>query len=219
MFLQQGRFADALNELKRGHELGSKNLGWQYPSAEWVRNAERLVELDRKLPAVVSGHNKPADAAESLAFAQMCYDKKLHGASARLWAEAFQAQPKLADDMKVQNRYNAACAAALAGSGQGKDDAPLDDATKARWRKQAADWLKADLAAWSKISEGDSAKATQAISQTFQHWKADTDLAGLRDPDALARLPADEQKACRALWAEVDALLAKVQGTNPRSGK
>ena len=139
-----------------------------------------MVELDRKLPAILSGKAKPADAAESLALAQICYDKKLHGASARLWAEAFQAQPKLAEDMQVQNRYNAACAAALAGSGQGKDDPPLDDEKKARWRKQAIDWLKADLAAWSKILESGPPQARQAIHRkTLQHWKADPDLAGL----------------------------------------
>ena len=129
-----------------------------------------------------------------------------------------QAQPKLADDMQVQNRYNAACAAALAGSGQGKDDPPLDDAAKTRWRKQAIDWLKADLAAWSKILDSGPPQARQAISQTLQHWKADTDLVGLRDPAALAKLPENEQKACRALWAEVDALLAKSRGTDPEQG-
>ena len=33
---------------------------------------------------------------------------------------------------------------------------------------------------------------------------------------ALAKLPAEEQKDCRALWAEVDALLAQVgAGTKP----
>ena len=149
------------------------------------------------------------------ALAQMCYDKKLHGASARFWAEAFQAQPKLVEDMQAQNRYNAACAAALAGCGQGKDEPPLDDAAKARWRKQAIDWLKADLAAWSKILESGPPQARQSISQTLQHWKADPDLAGLRDAGSLAKLPKDEQDACRALWKDVDALLARA-GVNTR---
>ncbi len=206
---QQGRYAEALAELKRGHELGSKSPNWQYPSAQWVRTAERLVELDRKLPAILAGKAKPSDAVETLGFAQLFYDKKLHAGSARLWSEAFQAQPKLADDMQVQNRYNAACAAALAGSGQGKDDPPLDDAAKTRWRKQAIDWLKADLAAWSKTLDTGPPQARQAISQTLQHWKADTDLAGIREPAALAKLPADEQTTCRAIWSRVDALLAK----------
>jgi len=208
---QQGCFVEALAEFKRGHEIGSKDPNWRVPSAVWVRETERLVELDRKLPAILAGQVKPADAAEMLGFAQLCYEKKLHGASARLWAEAFQAQPKLAEDMKVQNRYNAACAAALAGSGQGKNDPPLDDAAQARWRKQAIDWLKADLAAWSKILEGGPPQARQAISRTLQHWKVDTDLAGIRDQAALAKLPEDEQKTCRALWDEVEAILKKAR--------
>ena len=55
------------------------------------------------------------------------------------------------------------------------------------------------------------AQAKQTITQTLQHWKADADLAGLRDAAAVAKLSDAEQKACRALWAEVDALLAKAQ--------
>ena len=209
LLYKQCRFVEALAELKQAHELGSKNPNWRHPSAEWVREIERLVELDHKLPAIVSGKAKPSNAAEMLAFAQLCYKKKLHGASVRFWSEAFQSQPKLAEDMQVQNRYNAACAAAMAGCGQGKDDPPLDDTAKARWRKQAIDWLKADLAAWTKIVESGPPQARQAVSQTLQHWKVDTDLAGIRDPAALAKLPADEQAACRALWAQVEALLGK----------
>ena len=36
-----GRFADGLAELRKGHELGSKQPGWSYPSAQWVKDAER----------------------------------------------------------------------------------------------------------------------------------------------------------------------------------
>jgi len=46
---------------------------------------------------------------------------------------------------------------------------------------------------------------------TLQHWKADPDLAGIRDGSALAKLPEDERKTCRALWAEVEVLLKKAQ--------
>jgi hypothetical protein len=113
--------------------------------------------------------------------------------------------------MQSTNRYNAACAAALAGSGQGKDDPPLDEAAKARWRKQAIDWLRADLAAWSKILASGPPQSRQFVAQTLQHWKADPDLAGIRDHAVLAKLPAAEQNACRALWSDVDALLTKVR--------
>ena len=33
--------------------------------------------------------------------------------------------------------------------------------------------------------------------KTLQHWQKDSDLATLRDPAALGKLPADEQAACK----------------------
>jgi eukaryotic-like serine/threonine-protein kinase len=158
-----------------------------------VRETERVVELDGKLPAIMAGKARHLDPLETLGFAQLCYEKKLHGTSARSWADAFQADPKLAEDIQVQNRYNAACTAASAGSGQGRDVRPLDDASKARWRKRAIDWLKADLTALSKVIESAAPEARLFVSQTLQHWKVDADLAGLRDAAALAKRPADEQ--------------------------
>ena len=44
----------------------------------------------------------------------------------------------------------------------------------------------------------------------LQHWQKGPDLAGIRDPDGIAALPADEQEACKKLWADVAALLKKV---------
>jgi protein O-GlcNAc transferase len=43
---QQGELARALTSLERGHELGSRREDWRYPSAEWVRECRRQLELD-----------------------------------------------------------------------------------------------------------------------------------------------------------------------------
>ena len=169
-----------------------------------------------RLPPVLSGKLQPRDVAEIKMLADVSYLTQQHSNSAKLWARAFHEQPAFADDMRAQNRYNAACAAALAASGQGKDEPPLDDGKKAHWRKQAIAWLKADLAAWSKLLANGPPQAKQSIAQTLQHWKADIDLAGLRDAAALAKLSDDEEKAWRALWAEVDALVAKAQAAKQR---
>jgi hypothetical protein len=45
------------------------------------------------------------------------------------------------------HRYNAACAAALAACGQGKDSAKRDAQERARLRRQALDWLREGLEA------------------------------------------------------------------------
>ena len=41
-------------------------------------------------------------------------------------------------------------------------------------------------------------------------WHRDSDLAGIREVAALAKLPADEQKAFTQLWIDVADLLKKV---------
>jgi serine/threonine-protein kinase len=208
----QGDFTEAIAELRRARDLAKTNPRLAEQIERELTVTEQQASLAARLPAVLAGRIKPVDAAEALGFAQVCYAKEFHGASARFWTEAFRAQPKLAEAMQAENRYNAACAAALAGCRRGKDDPSLDEAAKARWRKQAIDWLQADLGAWLKSLDKATPQARQAILQTLQHWKADPDLAGLRVPTALAKLPEDERKACRALWAEVDALLAKARG-------
>jgi tetratricopeptide (TPR) repeat protein len=208
---QQGRFRESLGEVRKGHELGSKQPDWRHPSAEWVRQAERLVALETRLPAVIRGDDQPKDGAEGLVLADMAYKAGRYSAAARLHARAFESDPKLVEDMNAHNRYNAACAAALVGAGRGEDP-PTDEAEKARWRKRAVAWLRADLAFWTKQVEVGPPQAKAFVIQTLRHWKDDADLAGLRDEAALKALLEEEQKACRALWAEVDALLRKVQG-------
>src|SRR5262249_52291253 len=112
---RQGEFTQALAALQRGHELGSRRPGWPYSSARWVEECRRLGELEARLPAVLWGDAPLADAAEQNEFARLCFYKRLNVASARLRAEAFTADAKLAEDRQSGNRYEAACAAALAG--------------------------------------------------------------------------------------------------------
>jgi serine/threonine-protein kinase len=211
LLLQTGRFAEALEERRRGHELGMRRADWRYPSGEWVREAERLVALDARLPAVLKGHDRPADAAERVTLAQLCSFRKLYSSAARFYAEALVADPRLTDDRKAGHAYNAACCAALAGFGQGEDDPPPDDRTRAKLRGQALDWLRDELAAWSTLLDSGTPDAPARVQQVLAHWKADSDLAGFRDPTSLVKLPEDEQRACQVLWSAVDAILAKAR--------
>jgi tetratricopeptide (TPR) repeat protein len=204
IFRNQGRYAEALQSVTRGHELGSRKPGWRYPSAEWVATAKRQAELAERLPAILKGDATPKDNTERLDLAGIAYATQHYTAAVRLWDEGLRADPKLADDRRhPQHRYDAACAAALAAAGQGKGDLPADEAAKARLRAQALDWLKAELAAWVKHLDKNP-NARPLIVQTMLHWKADSDLVGVREPRALEALPEPERGAWRAFWAEVD---------------
>jgi tetratricopeptide (TPR) repeat protein len=208
---KQGDYVESLAMYRKGHELGSKRPGWPYPSAQWVAQAEQLATLAERLPRLRSGEDHPRDATECLAVAQMCYDSTRYAAAARFWAAAFQAQPELANDMRSQHRYNAACAATLAGCGQGKDIDKLDDKERARLRPQALDWLRADLEAWRRLRDKGPDKVRSTIAETMRHWLADTDFASVRGPAALARLPEAERRGWQELWSGVADTLARVQ--------
>jgi tetratricopeptide (TPR) repeat protein len=207
-FLQRGgRLQEALSESRKGHALGSKRRGWPYPSAEWIRQVEEMVALEARLPTVLRGEDRPKDADEGASLAHVAYLTKRYRDSAWLYADALRAGPALAEDRKSGHRYDAACAAALAGAGRGESRPPPDEAERARWRRQAVAWLAADLSVWSQRIEGGRPEARAAANRTLRHWKHDADLAGIRDPDALDDLPLEERRECRELWSKVDALL------------
>jgi hypothetical protein len=210
-----GRYPEALDELRRGHELGSRRPGWRYPSALWVRECEQLVAMAGRLPALLKGDDRPRDAAERLVLAKLCYDTGRHAAAARFWGEALEADPKLGDDRRALHRYHAACAAALAAAGKGEDDPKSDDAARPRLRSQAQGWLRNELAVWSKALDSADPKARGTVALSLRHWKEDSDLAGVRGGDALATLPESERTEWQALWADVDALLKKTQAARP----
>jgi hypothetical protein len=192
--------------LRRGHELGSRNPGWPYPSAAWVQDCRRLVELNDLLPAVLNDTAAPVDAEAALGFARVCQFTRRHAATARLVAAVMDAAPEAANDPRTVIRYNAAASAALAAAGQGID-APADEARRARLRAQARAWLRSDLAWWAKAVESGNSKALEAVRGALHYWQEDAALAGVRDADALAKLPKAEQVEWKKLWEDVAAVL------------
>jgi serine/threonine-protein kinase len=198
--VRRGDFTEALGSLRRGHELGSKRGDWKDDSGAWVRDCERLIEREKNLLGL-GGSSKPADARERIAWARFYVQTRRYVLAARLSGEAFGADEKLANDLAAGHRYRAAVAAALAGLGQGRDAGKLTGEARAALRKQALDWLKADLAAWR--SHKDGTKRARAL----RHWQADRALAEVRDKEGLAKLPPAERTGWAGLWAEVEKLL------------
>ncbi len=152
-----------------------------------LARAEERAALGERLPGVLAGTDRPADAQEAVAFAQMAMAKHGdHAAALWLFRLAFESDPGIALDPGSGLRYNAACAAARTG--------PEHHAL-------ALQWLRADLDAWARVPVTDA----QTVAKTLAHWKRDADLASLRDGDDL---PGEFRK----LWADVDALLRRAEG-------
>jgi serine/threonine-protein kinase len=206
--LQLGRFAEARVAIRRCLELLPPGDPLRREVTPDLRRCEELLALEDKLSAILEGKEKPAGAAQRLALARFCQQpfKKLYAASARLFAEAFAHDARLSDDLHTHDRYNAACAAVLAGCGEGKDADTLDAKGRTRLRHQALDWLRADLTTYRQELDESAAKAGSAIAQRMQLWLQDKDFARVRGPEALARLPEAEREDWQKLWQEVEAL-------------
>ncbi len=204
-----------------------------HPTA-WVshvlrREAEALILPD--LPAFLRGEYEPQDNDERLALVGTCQSQGRYHTAARLYAAAFTADPDLADNLTTECRYRsteeepfyervesvntearylAARCAALAGCGLGRDGAGLSRAERARWRKQARAWLRADLALWGKTLDSGSEQDLGLARRMLTHWQVEPDLAGIRDLKALDEASAEERNDCFALWDEVGAVLRRI---------
>ena len=102
-----------------------------------------------------------------------------------------------------------------AGCGQGRDAADLDETSRAGFRRQALDWLRAELDAQRRLLEEEPQTARLTVYRDLRYWLEAPDFAGVRGPEALARLPEDERQAWQLLWADVAATRARAQGKAP----
>jgi serine/threonine-protein kinase len=208
--LAQGDFKQARAATQQALELMSPDHPRRPLVSRQLHECQRLLELDARLPSILAGDDHPADAAEQLALADLCQRyKKRYAAAARFYQGAFVAQPKLAEEVHNWVRYNAACAAALAGCGQGKDADTLNAKERAQHRQDALDWLRADLALWSKLLNSGKPADLAAVKGRMEHWRNDHTFDGVHNPAALAKLPETERKTWQQFWREVEALHQK----------
>jgi serine/threonine protein kinase/Flp pilus assembly protein TadD len=143
------------------------------------------------------------------------------GAALELLRQGARANPGWLADPASGVRYDSACFACLAAAGTGKGAPP--PAERPALRKQALDWLTADLAAWRERAAADPAKYRAVVHRQMAHWLTDPDLAPVRERAELENLPAEERVGWVKIWAEVrdlrDATAAPEAAPPPRPAK
>jgi serine/threonine-protein kinase len=210
--MASGEFQAARDEFQRG-QSGADRWGRNFPSEWWLSEAGTMIALEPKLSAILHGQYRARTGDELARFARLCSAKKLYAASARFWTDAFSARPELARDRRAGNRYEAARAAALAGSDVGLDQPRPDSEARARWRKQALNWLSEELAVSAKRLENDTARDRDQIPSRLGRWFVDPAFAGLRDEVALNDLPEPERAACREFWTQAESVFQLAKKT------
>jgi serine/threonine-protein kinase len=192
------------------------------------REAEALILPD--LPAIRRGEYQPLDNDERLALVGVCQSQGLYRAAARIYADAFAADPNFPEhltegfrssvarrdqpvgrieELTTECRYPAARCAALASCGLANDETKPDETERMRWRQRARDWLHTDLAVWARALDGGSRAARVLVRNKLTQWLADPGLAGVRDAGTVEKLSVQERDEWLTLWKEVDALLKR----------
>jgi hypothetical protein len=120
----------------------------------------------------------------------------------RVSADGLRANPPWADDPRHYVRFNAGRYALFCAEGKGSD-VPLP-AERPAYRRQALEFLTADLAGHRKLAATDP----RFVYRRTGHWLVDPELASVRDRAALEQLPLDERVAWVKLWTEVSELRA-----------
>jgi tetratricopeptide (TPR) repeat protein len=169
---------------------------WMYH----VLRREAEAKVLPNLPAFLAGQYRPTDNDERLALLGLCQANGRWADYAALYADAVAADPAVVETAPQDVRRWAAGAAAMA-AGDGATP------TATRWRALGVQWMQAEL----DLRMGRAATVDPAGRGTLRRalgtWLTDPDLAPLRDPAALARMPEAERSQCANLWAAVRAAI------------
>jgi tetratricopeptide (TPR) repeat protein len=208
---RQGQHSSALDALRRGHEIGSSQPGWSYPSDRWIRECEAAIAKQRESGTLPSDQRSLEEAVKLLSEARRALESKQTLLAVHHYVEAFAKKAALAEDLQQAHRYQAAAAAVQAVGDPGDDVQDLPDAERTELRRKALLWLTADLAAWRKRVDGGSIAKSRA-SQVLGQWLEDPALVPIRDEEFLIRLPPGERTSWETFWSEVRTLIEILSG-------
>jgi len=217
-YLNLGDFSRARQSFSRSERLGSVSTNVRLYPKRNVGECARMQELAPRLDKVLGGEATLESALERVLLAKVALFRRRFGAATTLFTAAFAQNPRLAvtadpnHDVGLAYRFTAACAAAQAGVGQGKDAINSSAEQRAAWRRQALVWLGQNAAAIERVlGHAKTAVEKQPWRNRLHFWKNSWYLSGIRDRDALARLPGEERPRFEALWKRVDELLKETE--------
>jgi tetratricopeptide (TPR) repeat protein len=176
-------------ELGRGAVVGYLHMGDALAKKkDWDGAVAAVREAVRLQPNNVAAHSK---------LATILFDAGRPAEGLRTLVAVIRKHPDWAKEPRYYLRYNAACLAVGCADGLGSDPPPQGE--RPAYRKQALDFLTAELAA----IRNSAAQNPAQVHKDMQLWLSDKDLASVREPASLARLPMDEREAWNDLWREV----------------
>jgi hypothetical protein len=203
----QGRFHDAVIAEERARELGRRNPTWVHPSEQMLRKYRRIMELDTQFPDVP--RIDTSNLNDLVLLADLCEIRRYYGTATRCWDIAFTNEPQLARHLHFGFRYRAACSAALAAFGQGREGESLSNHARHELRNKALSWLNDELDAYTQLLDSDLRMNRFRVRKALRQWQNDPFLSRLRD-ECSSRAVQTQNDANVQLWQRVDQIMAKI---------
>lgn len=163
---------------------------------------EHMADAKRKLEDRLTGRTVTATPEETAGMADVAYTLGRYVVSARLFREAFAADPEIASDPSRNARYEAAAAAIHSAAGAGPDAADLDAETKSKWRREALAWLRAELDVRISHLKDDKIPRPEVRTE-LRELLRDRDFNSVRQPESMTELGDEEFGAWSRFWMRV----------------
>ena len=208
--MEKGRLDEAIHQFQEAIRVDPKgcpaahcNLGLVLRARgqldEAIRQFQESIRLDPKASAPAHTH-----------LGHALREKGQFDEAIRHYREAIQLDPKLGQARRdlYSCLYAAACAAVRDSADQGSPQTQPGGQERVGLRRQALDWLRADLGLRTPLLKACKLADLQALSGwSLSGWQTDPALAGVRDGAALTKLPDAEREQWQRLWADVAARL------------
>jgi tetratricopeptide (TPR) repeat protein len=210
--LWQAKLREAHTFAQRAHELGKKSKDWPHRSRELLADAETALKLEdwlKKKPLGKSAVEIAGTTPEQVLFqdptlyARLCTARGFYAVATYWYNHLFMSQD-----------YVTACARVQAGCGLGVDAHVLDDERRKQYRQTALTDLQYRLERTEALL-GANRTTVWEVRRTMHDFQLTPALSCVRDPAALAKLPAAERQEWQKFWQDVQQLLEKVRKRGP----
>jgi len=183
----QRRYQESLRALEAASALGHQD------AAKWASDVRaEIARLEKRHASLGRGEGPSPDAAEQVRLAKLCFERGFASEAAGYFRAAFLADPAQAQNLESLSLHDAAQAALQAGG--------------EAWRRQAREWLAAELDLWAARMQPGPEDARAFARERIGRWLTEPELAPARDGQALEQLPETERREWEALWARAEAL-------------
>jgi serine/threonine-protein kinase len=208
--LAQGRLAEAQVSLRRAIALYPPDDSELAKAQGFLAECKQMLSLEPRLPALLAGSTRPANAGEALAAARLCDLGNKSDAAAQFYEAAFALAPNGTDPGSLASSRFAAATAAAQAVGSADTRETLSDERRAKLRRLALSWLR-DCFGLCSGAAADTPVGRAFAREVLDRCRNEKSFVALRQESDLARLPEAERSAWMQLWVDAARLRLNVE--------